>query len=85
MSVEEEKQTKRGSKLFNIPTIEFSKQWTHLLQSQKLFNLLLILYVLIRGDIFSILLAGFYLCYASLFSLHVPYSFFRISSIALYL
>lgn len=76
--------SKKGSKLFNIPDIEYSKQWQHWLTIQKIFTVLLFVYVAIRGDIFSILLAMFYLCYASLFSLHIPYSFFNISSVALY-
>ena len=76
--------SKRGSKLFNIPDIEYSKQWQNWLTIQKIFTVLLFVYIAIRGDIFSILLAMFYLCYASLFSLHIPYSFFNISSIALY-
>lgn len=76
--------SKKGSKLFNIPDIEYSKQWQHWLTIQKIFTVLLFVYVAIRGDIFSILLAMFYLCYASLFTLHIPYSFFNISSVALY-
>lgn len=79
----EEARAKRRSNPFNTPEIEYSKQWRNWLTIQKVFTLLLFVYVVIRGDLFSILLAGFYLCYASLFNLHIPYNFFHISSIAL--
>ena len=69
--------------IFRKPSIQFSKQWRHYLTMQNVFTVLLTVYMIFRNDLFSILLMCFYLCYASLFSLHVPYSFYNIGSWAL--
>ena len=69
--------------IFRKPSIQFSKQWRHYLTLQNLFTVLLTLYMIFRNDLFSILLMCFYLCYASLFALHVPYNFYNIGSWAL--
>lgn len=69
--------------IFRKPSIQFSKQWRHYLTMQRVFTVLLTVYMIFRNDLFSILLMCFYLCYASLFALHVPYSFYNIGSWAL--
>ena len=69
--------------MFKKPTIEFSSQWKQLQRMEKVFTVILLLFLVLRNDLFAMLLMLFYLCYASLFSLHIPFVFYYWSSIAL--
>lgn len=69
--------------MFKRPTIQFSQKWRNFQSLQKLLTLLLVLFMILRGDIFNVVLMCFYLCYAALFPLHIPYTFYWISSVVL--
>ena len=74
---------KKVLNMFKKPSFEFSKQWMQLRRLEKVFTIIFFLFLIIRNDLFTMLLMLFYLCYASLFSLHIPFNFFYWSSIAL--
>ena len=72
-------------KLFKKPTFAFSSKWKSYLTLQKVFTVILLLYMFLRDDVVSLLFTLFYLCYAALFCVHVPYIFFNTISWILYL
>ena len=80
---EAKSRAKKVLKMFKQPTIQYSQKWRTFQNLQKLLTLLLVLFMVLRGDIFNEVLMCFYLCYAALFPLHIPYSFYTICSVAL--
>ena len=60
-----------------------NSQWNAFLALQLCFTIILTLYAIVRNDLFSILLMSYYLCYAALTPMHIPYSFYKYSSWAL--
>ena len=65
-------------------TLRVPKKWKTYRSLEKVFTVLLLLYMILRDDLVSICITLFYLCYAALFCIHVPYSFYNIVSWILY-
>ena len=76
--------TMRVLKMFKSPISAFPKKWKTYRNLEKVFTVLLLLYMILRDDLVSICITLFYLCYAALFCIHVPYSFYNIVSWILY-
>ena len=74
----------RVLKMFKSPESKFPKKWKTYRSLEKVFTVLLLLYMILRDDLVSICITLFYLCYAALFCIHVPYSFYNIVSWILY-
>ena len=69
---------------YKSPESKFPKKWKTYRNLEKVFTVLLLLYLILRDDVVSICITLFYLCYAALFCIHVPYSFYNIVSWILY-
>ena len=76
--------TMRVLKMFKSPESKFPNKWKTYRSLEKVFTVLLLLYMILRDDLVSICITLFYLCYAALFCIHVPYSFYNIVSWILY-